>query len=177
EKAVEEASQSATLRKAEADHLRAELEQRALEIDSKERAFKEESGRHALELSTRTESLNALEADLTAKRTELERERTAQTQRFHEIDTELQGNAQTLEAKAKELAIREKAVAAQEADLRSEAEDLETRTRELETKENQAESKLTELSAQAMALVRREQDLNSRDSQIDEAVKKFHTEE
>src|SRR5207249_11829640 len=49
--------------------------------------------------------------------------------------------------------------------------------RELETKENQAESKLTELSAQAMALVRREQDLNSRDSQIDEAVKKFHTEE
>ncbi len=276
EKAVEEASQSATLRKAEADHLKGELEQRALEIDSKERAFKEESARHALELSTRTEALNVLEADMTAKRTELERERTSQTQRFHEIDGELQRNAQTLEArardfsdrerrivaseeslrsnesrleqeraavqetgrqleayqlelaqlkdryetesarvrteaeaigqslaikeaelraerdrierdattlqdtlgaKAKELAIREKAVAAQEADLRADVEDLETRTRELETKENQAEAKLTELSAQAMALVRREQDLNSRDTQIDEAVKKFHTEE
>src|SRR5204863_426382 len=125
EKAVEEASQSATLRKAEADHLKAELEQRALEIDSKERAVKEESGRHALELSTRTEALNALEADMTAKRAELDRERTSQTQRFHEIDTELQGNAQTLEAKARDFSDRERRIVATEESLRANESRLE----------------------------------------------------
>src|SRR5207249_6306149 len=119
EKAVEEASQSATLRKAEADHLKGELEQRALEIDSKERAIKEESARHALELSTRTEALNVLEADMTAKRTELERERTSQTQRFHEIDGELQRNAQTLEARARDFSDRERRIVASEESLRS----------------------------------------------------------
>src|SRR5207253_9216731 len=108
EKAVEEASRSATLRKAEADHLKGELEQRALEIDSKERAFKEESARHALELSTRTEALNALEADMTAKRTELDRERTAQTQRLQEIDGELQRNEQTPKSRARDYPHRER---------------------------------------------------------------------
>jgi len=276
EKAAQEASRSASLSKEETERLKSELEQRTLEIDSRERGLREEIARHAGELSKRTDALNALETEIGGRRTELEKDRVAQTQRIHQMDADLQRNAQDLEAKArdlseretrvtgmeenlrsnesrleqeraavqetgkqleshqlelaqlkdryesesarvrteaealgqslaikeselraerdrierdatalqdtlgakaKELSIREKAVTAQEADVRAETEDLDARTRELESRESQAEARLTELSAQAMAFVRREQDMNARDSQFDQAAKKFHSEE
>lgn len=276
EQAAQEAKKFGSEMKAEAEHVRSELEQRSLEVDSKERGLREEAASQVVELTKRTESLNTLEAEIGAKRAELERERAAQAETIRQTDMDLRKTAQlsdakarelvdregriapmeeslrseahrleqeraavqntgkqleahqleldqlrdryesdsarvrteaetmrqslaikeaeiqaererierdasalqeTLGAKAKEMAIREKSLAAREGDLRTQEEDFEARTRELEPKERQAEARVTDLSAQAMALVRREGDLNARVSQFDETVQKFESEE
>src|SRR5256884_9302465 len=107
EKAAQEASRSASVLKEETEHLKGEVEQRALEIDSRERGLREEIARHATELAKRTDALNALEAEIGARRTELEKDRVTQTQRIHQMDTDLQKNAQDLEAKARDLSERD----------------------------------------------------------------------
>ncbi len=275
EAAADDAGRIASQLKGEAERVQREGEARLLEIESRERALREEAARHAIELTKQTESLKALEAETTAKRSEFEQLQTAQTAQLHQREMDLQKNVQALEAKgrewseresrlaaaeetlsqgevrlqrehedvqatakqlesrelelaqlkdrneseaarirnegegvrqsvatkeaelraererierdssalqetlgakAKEMALREKALAAREAELRAEEQDLEARGRELDSKEHQSEARVTELSAQAMALIRREQDLNARAEQLDQTVRRFETE-
>jgi len=275
EKALEETSRSVAQVKATAEQVAKDAEQRFLEIESRERALREEAAHEAIELTKQTEALKQIETELTSNQADFEKERAAQTQRLHEMETELQGKAQTLDAKgreqteresriatmeesfrqsdlrlqqeradvqatakqlesqqlelaqlkdryeseaarvrseaegmqqsvaakeaelhaererierdssalqdtlgakAKEMSVRERALTAREAELQTEEQELEARGRELESKERQAEAHLTEMSAQAMALIRREQDLDARGTQLDQTVRRFESE-
>jgi chromosome segregation ATPase/regulation of enolase protein 1 (concanavalin A-like superfamily) len=125
ESTVQEASQGAAQMKAEAERLKADVEQQAMEMGSRERALREDAAHHAVELTKRTNALNALQAELDAKRLELEKERIAETERIHRTDLDLQKTARGLGEKERELTDREGRIVATEETLRSEATRLE----------------------------------------------------
>lgn len=146
EQAAQEALQSGSEMKAEAEHLKTELEQRTLEIDSKERGLREEAAGQAVELEKRTESLNALEAEIGAKRGELENERAGQAERIHQTDMDLQKTAQLLDAKGRELVDREGRIAATQESLRSDGYRLEEERAAVQDTGKQLEAHQLELA-------------------------------
>ena len=145
EAAVQEASRQAAQLKAEGERLKQEVEQEAMEVGSRERALREDAARHAVELTKRTNTLNALEADLNAKRMEFERDRIAQTERIHEADLNLQKMSQRLDEKARELTDREGKIATTEEALRSEAARLEHERATVQETGKQLEAQQLEL--------------------------------
>src|SRR5216117_44058 len=142
EKAVEEAGLSAAQMKATAERVAKEAEQRFLEIESRERALREEAAHRSIELTQQTEGLKRIESELGSRQADFEKERVMQTERLRETETNLQMKAQTLEAKARELADRESRVAATEeasrqADLRVQQEraDIQATAKQVESQQ------------------------------------------
>src|SRR2546428_4806266 len=139
-----------------------QLESHQLELAQLKDRCEAEAARVRREAEGMRQSVAAKESELHAERERIERDSSA-----------LQ---ETLGAKAKEMSVRERALTAREAELQAEEQELEARGRELESKERQAEAHLTEMSAQAMALIRREQDLNDRGTQLEQTVGRFESE-
>ncbi len=142
ETATEEAARVASEMKGEAERLQRESEQRLLEVESRERALREEAAHHAIELTKQTEGLKALESDIAAKRSDFEQLNTGRTAELHRMETDLQKNAQALETKGRELAERESRLAASEetfrqAELRLQREhdDVQAAAKQLESRE------------------------------------------
>ncbi|TLZ77759.1 MAG: hypothetical protein E6K08_02580 [Methanobacteriota archaeon] len=142
ETAAEGAAQVASQMKEEAERIRRESEQRLLEVESRERALREEAAHHAIELTKETERLNAIESDLAGKRSEFEQLHTARTAELRQTETELEKNAQALDANGRELAERESRLVAREETVRQselrlqrEHEDVQAGAKQLESRE------------------------------------------
>ncbi len=275
EKAAGELLRQAKTLQADTDRLRKDLEQRSMEIDSRERALREEAANQSIELTKRTETIQAQEAEFAGRKAVAEREFGQKGQKLEEFEAELQKRIaslderaaglasreariaslqdsvrededrlirersdlmalakqlegkqlelgqtkerqeaeairlhaesdamrqalaakeadlhsererlerestslqDTLGTKAKELAAREKSLAAQEDEFRTEEQEFEARGRELESRERQAQTQLAENASHGDTLVRREQDLTTQTARFNETVKKFETE-
>src|SRR5256712_3513481 len=118
ETAAEGAAQVASQMKEEAERIRRESEQRLLEVESRERALREEAAHHAIELTKETERLNAIESDLAGKRSEFDQLHTARTAELRQMETDFEKNAQALDVKGRELAERESRLVAREETVR-----------------------------------------------------------
>src|SRR2546428_817387 len=146
EKAVEDAGQTAAQAKANAERVAKEAEQRLLEIESRERALREEAAHEAIELTKHTDALKQPESDLTAKQADFAKERAAQTLRLQETETELQTKSRTLDEKARELAERESRIATMEETFRQNDQRLQRERADLQATAKQLESQQLELA-------------------------------
>ena len=142
ETATEEAARIASEMKEAAERIQRESEQRLLELESRERALREEAAHHAIELTKQTEGLDALESDIAAKRSDFEQLHAARTAELRQMETDLQKNAQAVESKGRELAERESRLAASEETFRQaelrlqrEHEDVQAAAKQLESRE------------------------------------------
>ena len=146
EKAAAEALRTASQMRTGAVRAMKDIEQGSLEIDSRDRALQEDAGRYSVELATRTESLNALEDEIAATRSELEKDRAALTERIRQTEMDLQTTADGLAAKARKSEDREARVAAMEESLRSNEARLEQERAAVQDVGKQLESHQLELA-------------------------------
>ncbi len=122
EKLAAENLKSAANLKAEAERLRADLDQRALEVESRERTLQEEAASQAVELETRTESLQAAETELAGRRAQWESELATQKEKLRVRETELATQMEALDRKESDLAARETTLIAGQDALREQEE-------------------------------------------------------
>ncbi|HYM39620.1 MAG TPA: hypothetical protein VEY12_05680 [Thermoplasmata archaeon] len=145
ETAAKESMKAAGDLKAEGERLRLELEQRSMEIESRERNLREEAAEQSVILEKRTEALQAEEAELAGRRAQWERELATQTQKIKDREGDLQTRNKQLDAREAELASREAVLLSQQSTLRQDEDRLARERADLQAMEKQVESKQLEL--------------------------------
>src|SRR5207245_4679695 len=146
ETSAAEAVRQASDLKAESERVLRDVEQRTLELDSRERAMREEAARHAVDLAKQTEALKLQQDEIAAKRNELDADRASRTQQFQAKETELHGEAQSLETKARELAERETRIASTEEALRQADQRTQRERMDVQALNQQVDARQLELN-------------------------------
>lgn len=126
----------------EAESAKKASEDRALNLEQRERAFREEAARLTEELAQRSSALKTLEAESTARRDRLERGIMTSAKEVGDREAEVQRTMKALEARAQELSDHESALASREKDileredrLAREKSDFESTAKQLEAEE------------------------------------------
>ncbi len=146
ETATAEAARQASDLKGKADGVVREVEQRTLELDSRERTMREEAARHAGELTERTEALKALEIELGLRRSEFEQAQTTRTQQLQQMEAEIQETGHAVEMKARELLERETRIASAEETLREAEQRIQRERGDVQATAQQVEARQLELT-------------------------------
>ena len=132
--------------KAGAERLRADLEQRTLEIESRERSLREEAASRSIELEKRTEALEAAETELAGRKAQWETELTTQTEKLKARGAELSGREDALAGREADLAARENTLTKSQDTLRGEEERIERERVDMQMTEKRLEAGQLELS-------------------------------
>jgi len=148
---ADETLKAANAAKSEAERLHKDLEQRAMEIESRERSVREDAANLSIELQKRTETLAGAEAELAGRRAQVERELATKAQRLQERDEELANRAQSLDAKLADLEGRELKLTSMQDALREEGDRIARERSDLQSLAQQMEGKQLQL-AQAKEL-------------------------
>jgi regulation of enolase protein 1 (concanavalin A-like superfamily)/chromosome segregation ATPase len=133
---------------AEIETTRKDLEQRALELETRERSLREEAAKHADELTRRQADLRQAESRLDAQRAETEHELAARVLKVQEAEAELGRKDQAHDAKAQEITGREARLASLEDSLRQEQERLARERTDLQVLAEQLDAREVELTQQ-----------------------------
>ena len=145
EKLATDNLRSANELKAEGERVRGDLEQRALEIESRERSVREEAANQSVELEKRSETLQTLEAELAGRKAQSERELATQTQRLKDREAELMERKGSLDTHEADLVAREAVLTNGQAALRQDEDRLARDKIDLQAMQKQLESKELEL--------------------------------
>lgn len=103
EKALVEDRKALGATKADLERLEKDLEQRTLEVESRERAAREEAAARSVELQRRSDAMAISEADLARRKTQMEQELAARAQRLQEAEDEIRTRGQALDTRAADL--------------------------------------------------------------------------
>jgi len=148
EKATQIALDEADFLKREVETTRKDLEQRAFEVEARERALREEAAKHADELMRRDEALRTAETSVAEKRAEMERDSTARTFKLQEIEAQINRKAQAYDAKIAEITGREARLASLQDSVRQEQERVVRERTDLQATGEQLQAKQVELAQQ-----------------------------
>ncbi len=146
ETATAEAARQASDLKDKADGIVREVEQRTLELDSRERAMREEAARHSVELTERMEASKALESELGLRRSEFEQAQTARTQQLQQMEAEIQKNGHAADVRARELLERETRIASTEETLHETEQRIQRDRGDVQATAQQLEARQLELT-------------------------------
>ena len=142
EKAAEDALQAVLAKEAEAEAARKELAQTEFEIQTRERALREEAVRHTESLTVRARDLQAAEAELTEKGSALEREAASRALAQQSQEAAVAEKLRGLDARAAELngqdarlAALRQTLADQEGRLARERADMQGMTQQVEARQ------------------------------------------
>ena len=152
EKDTQTAVAGAARLRTEVDTMRKDLEQRALELETRERVLREEAAKHTDDLTRREAELRQTDKEASAKRAEAEREWTARAQKVQEAEAELGRKAQAHDEKLAELTGREARLLSLQDTLRQEEDRLARERTDLQVLTEQLEAKQVELAQQHQRL-------------------------
>lgn len=140
EEAAAENLKTATELQAQGERLRKELEQRAMEVESRERDLHEEAAEQSVALEKRMEALQAREAELAGQKAQRERELANQLQKMQEREADAQARKETLDAHETNLASREQTLLDQQGALRQDEDRLAREKADLVAMEKHVEA-------------------------------------
>ena len=162
EKVASENLKAANELKAQLEHQQMDLEQRALEIESRERSLREEAADRSIELEKRTEALQVTETELAGRKAQWERELATQTQKLKDREAELAARKGGLDSREADLNDRETALAGGQDALRQDEDRLGRERLDLRMTQQRLEAGQLELT-QAR-------------EKLDAETQRFHTE-
>ncbi len=146
EKAIAENLKAASELKTQAERLRADLEQRGMELDSRERGLREEAAEQSVALEKRMEALQIQETELAGRRAQWETELATQTQKVKSREEDLEAHRKELDGHEADLATRETDLLNERAALRQDEDRLARDRADQQTLQAQLESRQLELS-------------------------------